>query len=1255
MVLLATAQALLISPTRLAHPVRMLIDPGSELTLIAQQLTLLLGLMPSDSRIPIIGVGSVPSGSTKGTVEISLRSTHSDDQVNLQAHVLPSLTVELPPVTISSQSWPHIADLDLADPKHLSPGRIDILVGADSYGLIIKPGVEEVPSTHEESLSAEEAECEAHFIATHSRDSSGRYIVRLPFKSNAPPLGHSKGIAQRSLARLLNRLSHQPELHRLYQDFLNEYESMGHMEKVQPQNTSTDGYYLPHHGVMRNNKIRVVFNGSSKTTSGYTVNDLLHTGPKTQNDIFDVLLYVRRHHYIFTTDVVKMFRQISVHQDDRKYQRILWVDDNSRIQEYELTTVTYGTKPPPYLSGRALQQLLLDEGHLFPLAKEPFEQGSYVDDVTGGADDLDSLNAIATQVEEMCLRGCFPLSKWKSNHPDFFKLRSSPSSCSETHEFSESSSKILGLTWQCAPDLLKFTDQSVQRPAITKRTILSETAQLFDPLGLISPVVVRAKVLMQDLWQEKVGWDDQLTPQIIHRWMTFRQELSQLSQLAIPRWLQLRSDDTEVEIHGFSDASLFAMAAVVYVKVSTPGESSKVTLVCSKTRVAPLNRLTIPRLELSAALLLSKLIKRVQSTLQLNHAHVTLWTDSSVSLAWINSDAMRWKEFVKNRVQAIQTTTPDATWKFVSGKHNPADCASRGLTPSQLITHNLWWSGPNWLTESPRLWPSFAAPTDQPADDEVRPSAVLTTTAPKLPFETLFDKDISLTKLLRITATIQRAAACFKRTPASNLTASPLNPADLQFALTFWIRATQQVHFASEIRAISQGKALAKSHPLTRLTAWIDQTGLLRVGGRLQNAQLEEDAKNSPILPRESRITTLCISNAHTRTMHGGTQLTLNYVRRYCWILGGRSPIKRHIHHCVTCVRIRGIRAQQRMGQLPARRVTPSLVFEHTGVDYAGPVSLKFFHGRGTRSYKAWIAVFVCFSTSAVHLELVTDYTAHGFLKAFRRFTARRGICKTLTSDCRTNFQGAYVILKRLLAGSTKESKHLQQLIANDGTKWKFNPPGAPHMGGKWEAAVKSIKHHLTRTNSDKILTYEDYSTLLTQVEAVLNSRPLSALSEDPDDLIALAPGHFIRGAALTTIPEPSLLDTPHNRLSRLEEIQQRFQLFWSHWSDACLKSHQTISKWNTTFHDINVGSLVLLSDERYPPSKWPLGRVTHIHPGKDDLTGVVTIETATSTYTRPIHKLVLLPIPRHKEDLQDVAPASSQLLLQRAEKGGEC
>ncbi|XP_053597998.1 uncharacterized protein LOC128668657 [Microplitis demolitor] len=1307
LVLLATAYAFLITPTQRPHAVRLLIDPGSELSLISQHVTRLLNLSSSESRIPIIGVGSVPSGSTKGAVNILLRSAHSDDQVTLHAHVLPHLTVELPPVDVSSQSWPHIADLELADPNYASPGRIDILVGADSYGVIMKPGIrtgspgqpiaiqtifgwavlgpinsttlaspahqgllvtnsqlhdliarfwelEDVSSSGKESLSAEEAECEAHYMATHSRDISGRYIVRLPFKSNAPPLGHSKSIAQRALTRLLKLISTQPELQHLYHEFLDEYESLGHMQKGKPSNAEADSYYLPHHGVMRNNKIRVVFNGSCKSTSGNSLNDCLHVGPKTQNDIFDVLLYVRRHQLIFTTDVEKMFRQILVHPEDQKFQRILWINENNQVQDFDLCTVTYGTTSAPYLAGRTLQQLLLDEGHDFPVAVEPFQKGSYVDDITGGADDIKSLNAIATQVEEMALRGCFPLAKWKSNHPGFFRLPSFQSTSSETHQFSESSSKILGLAWQCAPDLLMFTGQPILQATITKRTILSETAQLFDPLGLISPIIVRAKVLMQDLWQEKIGWDDTLPPQIIHPWTTFRNELAQLSQLTIPRWLQLRSDNSQVEIHGFSDASLAAMAAAVYVKVSSPSGSSTVTLVCSKTRVAPLHRLTIPRLELSAALLLSKLITRVQTTLQLQHAPVTLWTDSSVSLAWINSDALRWKEFVKNRVQQIQQSAPDATWRFVSGKHNPADCASRGLTPSQLITHKLWWSGPDWLAEPNHLWPSFAAPNELPDDMEIRPSTVHVSSTPQLPFGVLFRQDTTLTKLLRVTATIQRAAACFRRVPSSGLKSSPLNPADLRFALTFWIKSTQQSYFASELQAISQGKSLAKSHPLTRLTAWIDQTGLLRVGGRLQNAQLDEDAKHPPILPKDSILSHLIISNAHTRTLHGGTQLTLNYLRKYCWILGGRAPVKSHIHRCVTCTRIRGARAQQRMGQLPASRVTPSLVFEHSGVDYAGPVSLKFFNGRGSRTYKAWIAVFVCFSTSAVHLELVTDYSAEGFLKAFRRFVSRRGVCKTLSSDCGTNFQGAQVELKSLLAGFTKESQHLQQLIANDGTHWKFNPPGAPHMGGKWEAAVKSVKQHLAKINSDKLLTYEDYTTLLIQIEAVLNSRPLSALSEDPDDLTALTPGHFIRGAPLTTIPEPSLLHLPINRLSLLQYIQQRLQLFWANWSESCLKTHQTISKWNTSFHDIGIGSMVLLLDERFPPSKWPLGRVTHVHPGQDDLTRVVTVKTATSTYLRPIHKLVLLPIPRHEEDSHDAPPATSQVLRLQAAKGGE-
>ncbi|XP_074107705.1 uncharacterized protein LOC141532971 [Cotesia typhae] len=448
----------------------------------------------------------------------------------------------------------------------------------------------------------------------------------------------------------------------------------------------------------------------------------------------------------------------------------------------------------------------------------------------------------------------------------------------------------------------------------------------------------------------------------------------------------------------------------------------------------------------------------------------------------------------------------------------------------------------------------------------------------------------------------------------------------------FWIKATQQAYFSSEINTIKSGNQLHKSHALSRLTARLDHKGILRVGRRLQNSQLDHDSKHPPILPRHCKLFELLIADAHTRTFHGRTQLTLTYLRRQCWILGGRSPIKSFIQRCLVCARIRAVRTQQLMAPLPSSRVTPSLVFETTGVHYAGPITLKTFQGRGSKTFKGWIAVFVCFSTLAIHLEVVSDYSSEGFLKAFRRFISRRGICKTLHSDCGTNFKGADKELQRLFSHATSEYKELQRVLANYGTNWKFNPPGAPHMGGKWEAAVKSVKRHLQASIAETSFTFEDFSTLLAQVEAVLNSRSLSALSDDPDDLSALTPGHFIRGAALNSIPEPSLTSLKEPRMSHFQRLQKRFQQFWNRWSAECVSAHQSISKWHNQQENIKIGSLVLITDERFPSSKWPLVRVIQLHPGRDGLTRIVTLKTATSTMTRPIVKLALLPLAPHQD-----------------------
>ncbi|XP_057324671.1 uncharacterized protein LOC130667196 [Microplitis mediator] len=423
------------------------------------------------------------------------------------------------------------------------------------------------------------------------------------------------------------------------------------------------------------------------------------------------------------------------------------------------------------------------------------------------------------------------------------------------------------------------------------------------------------------------------------------------------------------------------MAAAVYLKVTDAIGRTSVTLLYTKTEVAPLKPLTIPRLELNAPILLAKLTRYVKNTLILENVQTYLWTDSAVTLAWINSQAARWKTHVRNRVVTIQEYSNNASWNFIARKQNPADCASRGLSVAKLLEYSLWWSGPQWISTSSEDWPTFAIPCHNTVHTEERPglSFALFASTDSDPLQTLLERCSTHSKLLR---------------------------------------------------------------------------NILRVGGRLKNSLLDSQQKHPAILPKHSLLTSMLIDYSHKKAFHGGTQQTLADLRQSVWIIGGRVPVRSHILRCGVCSRHRGVRAQQLMGQLPPARVIPSRAFLHTRLDYAGPVTLKAFQGCGTKTYKAWIAVFVCFATSAIHIEIVTNYSSGAFIAAYKRFASRRGICDTIYSDCGTNFVGADALLKKDFAAGSKSLRELTSLLTKDGTKWKFNPPGAPHFGGKWKAAV---------------------------------------------------------------------------------------------------------------------------------------------------------------------------------------------------------
>ncbi|XP_015121539.1 uncharacterized protein LOC107044249 [Diachasma alloeum] len=342
-----------------------------------------------------------------------------------------------------------------------------------------------------------------------------------------------------------------------------------------------------------------MFDASHRSSTGVLLNDILHPGPRLQINSSDILIWLRRHRFVFGTDIVKMFRQIRVQQDDWDYQRLLWKDDNGQPIEYQLTTVTYGTSCAPWVSLRVLKQLAIDEVHRFPLALPTFIKRRYVDDIYGGAETEHQLEEIIKQLINLCMTGGMPLQKWCSNVPHILKRLGLSSGLAPTIEFEESTVKVLGLCWQPQADTFHYKAKSFNRDTITKRVIL--------------------------------------------------QELQQLSSLSIPRWLNLSPKTTEVQLHGFADASNLAMGASVYLRASSATSGTTVTLICAKTKVAPLKKMTIPWLELTAALLATDLVAYVQRTLdshpvQIAKADALLIRYSSLTkllriTAWIHGAA----------------------------------------------------------------------------------------------------------------------------------------------------------------------------------------------------------------------------------------------------------------------------------------------------------------------------------------------------------------------------------------------------------------------------------------------------------------------------------------------------------------------------------------------------------------------------------------------------------------------------------------
>ncbi|XP_043283141.1 uncharacterized protein [Venturia canescens] len=840
----------------------------------------------------------------------------------------------------------------------------------------------------------------------------------------------------------------------------------------------------------------------------------------------------------------------------------------------------------------------------------------YVDDLLTGASTIEEVRMLRIEIADLLECGGLLLRQWASN--DLRVLEGLPDEhLNRTISLDkEQPLKTLGILWSSTEDAIKYSVQNIHTDMFsTKRKILSEIAKIFDPLGLLGPIILYAKCLMQKLWLLKLDWDESVTQNIHTEWTTYCEELHILSTWSYERHVILR-EACEVQLHGFCDASEKGYGACIYLRSIDRSGNVACRLLCSKSRVALLKQLTIPRLELCAAQLLTKLYNHVYETIDIKFNNVYLWTDSTITLHWINTSSHKLKTFVSNRVAEIQEKTNPDDWRHIPSGDNPADQLSRGQTPKNFVKNNLWKKGPQWLNNTESSWPRkmIHVPDDIPELKKI--CCLVTTTECEL-----FSKFSSFSKLRRIIAYCLR----LKRDNhyKGSLNAEELNQAELKI-----VKLAQGAEFKQELQDLNDNHNIANSSKLKTLNPFVDEEGILRVGGRLKNAQLPYTQRHPALLPRSHRITSLIIEHHHQQNYHSGIQTTLYAIRRQYWIIDGRSQIRKVIRNCITCFRANPTTAAYTMGNLPSLRVTEARPFSKVGVDYCGPFFIKEKKHRNRGKIKVYVAVFVCLVVKAVHLEVVSDLTTDGFLGALRRFISRRGKPIFMHSDNGTNIVGANNELKELYAlfHSTDHQQKTTTYLAERGITWKFIPPLSPNFGGLWESAVKSFKHHFKRVMYNVLLTFEEFNTFAIEIEAILNSRPLCPLSTDPNDLLVLTPGHFLIGDSLTSLPQPDYSSTPENRLSQWEHLKKMRQDYWIRWYKEFLNELNTRSKWNKNQPPVKRGDLVLLKDDHLQPMQWARGRVIETHPGTDGVTRVVTVKTNNSEFKRNVQRLAPLP-----------------------------
>ncbi len=883
----------------------------------------------------------------------------------------------------------------------------------------------------------------------------------------------------------------------------------------------------------------------------------------------------------------------------------------------------------------------------------------YVDDCLKSVKNAAQAITLYKDLKALCASGGFNLTKWISNNREFLAFLPESDKAKEVQAVGLSkdalpSERALGVLWCIESDSFKFRIKVQEKP-VTRRGILSTVSSIYDPLGFLSPFTLPAKSLLQQLIKEKLTWDEPVPDKLAQKWFAWLSDLKQLSTFTVSRCLKPAGfgDVATAQLHHFADTSESGYGTVSYLRLTNYEGQMHCAFMLGKSRVAPLKQMTIPRVELTAAVVAVNIDKMMKRDVQMELQESVYCTDSTTVLKYIENTSRRFKTFVANRICTIRELTKPTQWRYVNTATNPADYASRGQSATKLMNNHSWIQGPSFLKESEDLWPETPQQEEIKEDDmEVKRSVttnLIHTAESTEPVNKLIQYYSSWYKLKKAVAWIlklketlmqirkrrkellvkdshsqtdEERQQAIKQIQAYKTTVGKgaLTVEDLKRAEHEIIRFCQKQSFQDETSSLQKGfHNLKRSSSLYKLDPVL-QNGLLRVGGRLSKSCMPAEAMHPIIIPKDSHITPLILRDIHEKIGHCGRNFMLSSLRQRFWIPTAHSTIRKFLSKCVVCRKVKGRGKEQKMADLPKDRPQPDKPpFTHVGTDYFGPFLVK----RGHSTLKRYGVLFTCLTTRAVHIEIAHTLDTDSCVNAIRRFMCRRGQVSTISSDNGTNFVAA----ERELRDAIQQwnQNRIQDTLRQREVEWIFNPPSGSHFGGVWERQVRSVRKLLSSILKEQTIYDESLQTLMCEIEAIMNDRPFTASPNDLNDLEALTPNHLLLLKRQPSLP-PGLFEKEDlYARRRWKQVQYLADLFWKRWVREYLPLLQERQKWTQVKQNLTSGDVVMIIDDPAPRNSWVLGKVIQTIPDAKGLVRRVLIKTKSSTLERPVEKLCLI------------------------------